>query len=170
MSANPLSPRFRSGSHAARWLGLGLLLVLGAGSACGSIPDVRVEVARLAEDTAQLAVVVWQATPLITNAILVINGPADMSAPKVLLLIQGWNFLPSYQVKLQQVRTEAGMVTTTDRSPPEGSISADSPTQLNLTFAKADLMWLEDPRSQLVITIPYGDGKSVTATFPSFSQ
>lgn len=254
------------GPQAALLRGLAALLVVGAAAGCGGIPDVKVEVAQMAPDTTQLAVVVWragdkkpaqaipffdvppesaktsfnfglsigghdsayiinvaefspnsqqrpclrgtgtsaqaagfpilssitvlmpkpplaagtncydvmddqQAKPLITNAIIVVNRSTDMTEPTVLLLVQGWNFLPSYPVKIQQVRTPlTGLPTTTDRSPPTSNISVESPTQIDMKFAKADLLWLEDPQSQLVITITYGSGKTVSSTFPSFSQ
>lgn len=110
-----------------------------------------------------------QTAPLISNATIVINRQSDMSAPTVVLLVQGWQFLADDKVTTTQKQTQFnGTVTNTQHTPT--SLSVDSPTQISLTFTKADLVWLESLNSQLEVSVTHSDGKSATATFPSFGQ
>lgn len=110
-----------------------------------------------------------QTAPLISNAIIVINRQSDMSAPTVVLLVQGWQFLADDKVTITQKQMAFnGTVTNTQHTPT--SLSIDSPTQISLSFTKADLVWLESLNSQLEVSVVHSDGKSATATFPSFGQ
>jgi hypothetical protein len=119
-----------------------------------------------------------QTAPLITNAVLQADRAADMSDPKILLLIHGWSFQPNSVVKIEQIRNPAiGQPVITDRTPPSGAspprLTIDSPTQLSALFQKSDLLWLADldPESQIRITVMNpAENKSTSLTIASFSS